>query len=517
MEKSRVAIYCRVSTEEQANGFSLESQAAILEEYAKSKNYEVYDLYIDDGYSGKDFKRPEIQRLLRDANEGKFDIVLAWKVDRISRSNRDVLNMIEMELHPRNIKLLISTCDIDSTTTIGYMFISLLGTFAEYERTVIIERVEMGMSKRASNGNWCGGKILGYDSVNGVLEINEQEKDVVTKIFEMRASGLGYKAIASRMNELSYTTKHNKAFQINTIKTILNNPTYIGKIRWGQHRQWDKKRRKGKSKTPIIVEGKHEAIISKELWDKAEEIAKHQNSKALTDSNLKGQFLLSGILRCPQCGAGTVMTKRKKRSGEGYHLYYMCQAYHSKGITACRTNLIDKQSIEVQLIRVVKGILCNQDLVRVILDKVKNEGSHDIDELNSQLNAHLKEMNKLIQRKEKFNQAYILGDIENVAYNEAMKALVQKIDVTEQTIHKLNVLIEKKSSKVNITEELILEALQNFDTLFEQADIKDKKQLIKALVKKIEVEPDRKWLKSIVFWFSEGDALPLNDMRRTVS
>lgn len=153
MNKPKIAVYCRVSTEEQSSGFSLDSQSEILQEYARKKGYEIYDLYIDDGYSGKDFNRPEVQRLFRDLRQDKFEAVVVWKVDRISRSNRDVLTLIDLELKPRNKKLLISTCDIDSSTTNGYMFISLLGTFAEYERTIIIERVEMGMSKRAAKGS----------------------------------------------------------------------------------------------------------------------------------------------------------------------------------------------------------------------------------------------------------------------------------------------------------------------------------------------------------------------------
>ncbi|MNW48879.1 DNA-invertase hin [compost metagenome] len=517
MKKPRVAVYCRVSTEEQANGFSLESQEAILIEYAEKKGFEVYDVYIDDGYSGKDFNRPEIQRLLRDARQEKFDVVLAWKVDRISRSNRDVLTMIDLELHPRNMKLLISTCDIDSSTTIGYMFISLLGTFAEYERTVIIERVEMGMSKRAADGEWCGGKILGYEVVDGCLEVHQEEKNTVVQIFEMRAAGLGYKAIASRLNELGHITKNKMSFQTNGVKTILSNPTYIGKIRWGQHRQWDKKRRKGKSNNPIIVDGKHEAIISLELWEKAIEVGKLQNNKGITPSNYKGQFLLSGILRCPQCGAGTVMTKRKMRNGDGHHLYYMCQAYHSKGLTACRTNLVDKHLIEDQVLKVIQGVLNNQVLVEQILNKSKNESNHDTGQLNLQLSVQVKELDRLNNRKADTNQSFIVGDIEATAYNEITKALVQKIEDTERVIHNLNVEIEKKSSKYNITEAMIIDALQNFETAFEHAENEEKKQLIKALIKKIEVEPDRKRLKNITFWFSEDDALPLNDERRTVS
>lgn len=517
MNKPKIAVYCRVSTEEQTSGFSLDSQSEIIQEYARMKGYEIYDLYIDDGYSGKDFNRPEIQRLLRDLRQDKFDAVVAWKVDRISRSNRDVLTLIDLELKPRNKKLLISTCDIDSSTTNGYMFISLLGTFAEYERTIIIERVEMGMSKRAAKGFWCGGKILGYEVKDGKLIVNEAESAIVQNIFELRCQGMGYKAIASRLNEQGYRTKQDKQFQINTIKTILDNPTYIGKIRWGKHRQWDKKRRAGKSEHPILINGIHDAIVSQDLWKKAEEIGKQQLSKAAGISSYKGEFLLSGILRCPQCGAGTVMTKRRMRNGEGYHLYYMCQSYHSKGITACRTNLIDKHLIEEQVLKVINNLIKSKDIVDQIINRLEHDRNYDTAELNVQHAAHSKELKKLCKKKEEINQSLLNDTMQAEAYNEAMLAVNRKIEESEAVIHTLNIDIEKKTAGFDINEALIIEALQNFEMMFQQAENQEKKKLIKALIKKVEVEADRKQLKSIIFWFSEDNALPSSDTWRTVS
>jgi site-specific DNA recombinase len=112
-----VALYVRVSTEEQRKeGFSLPAQEEMLRKYCESKGYKVYDVYNDGGYSGKDFNRPDMQRLLRDSRNNKFDIVLAIAVDRISRNNLDVLTFVDRELHPRGQKLIISTCDIDSST-----------------------------------------------------------------------------------------------------------------------------------------------------------------------------------------------------------------------------------------------------------------------------------------------------------------------------------------------------------------------------------------------------------------
>jgi site-specific DNA recombinase len=197
----KAALYIMVSTEEQKkHGYSLRGQEEELKEYAKHKGYEVFDVYSDGGYSGKNFNRPEAQRMFRDMSNNKFDVIVVWKVDRISRSNKDVLGLIDDELKPRGMKLLVKTCDIDSSTTNGYMFISLLGTFAEYERAVIIERVTAGMEKVAREGEWNGGKVLGYDSEDKQLVINEEESKIVKEIYSMRAEGLGYKKIADNLN-----------------------------------------------------------------------------------------------------------------------------------------------------------------------------------------------------------------------------------------------------------------------------------------------------------------------------
>lgn len=154
MNKS-AAIYARVSTDEQAKGFSLDSQVEQLKVYLERKGYTEIEVFIDDGYSGKDYNRPNIQRLFR--NLDKFEAIAVWKVDRLSRNNEHVLSLINNYLKPFNKKILVSTCDIDSSTSNGYMFISLLGTFAEYERTQIVERVYSGMKKRYRSGKWNGG------------------------------------------------------------------------------------------------------------------------------------------------------------------------------------------------------------------------------------------------------------------------------------------------------------------------------------------------------------------------
>jgi len=526
MSKIKAALYLRVSTEEQKReGFSLAAQEEILKGYCESKGFQIYDIYDDGGYSGKDFNRPRMQQLLRDLRDDRFDIVLAVAVDRISRNNLDVLTFVEKELHPRGKKLLISTCDIDSSTETGKMFISLLGTFAEYERRLIISRVKKGMDKRASEGKWNGGMMLGYDSIEGKLVVNDEEAETVKEIFELRASGKGYKSIAGILNAKGKKTKGadgkpSGSFSVNAVKTILENEKYTGHMTWGKLRDWNSKRRKGKTE-PTKIENTHEAIIDKKLWDKVQEVKRIKSESSISESNFKGEFILSGLLRCPKCGAGTVMSKSKKRDGSGYHLYYMCQNYHAKGKTVCSSNLVRKELIEEQVLEFIRTMLSSEEIVDGIMDRLTLEDTQSTAQLEKDLNIQRLSLKKLLDRQKKQDDDYYAGRIRAERYDRLAETLEAQISETKQNILYIEREIEKIQSTVIINKEIIIEALTNFDNLFEEATNEEKRALLRALIKEIHVESDRKSIKNIVFWFTEDDGianndLPVSEERRTV-
>lgn len=527
IKKLRAALYLRVSTEEQKReGFSLAAQEEILKGYCESKGFVVYDIYDDGGYSGKDFNRPRMQQLLRDLREDKFDIVLAVAVDRIARDNLDVLKFVVEELHSRGKRLLISTCDIDSSTDTGKMFISLLGTFAEYERRLIISRVSKGMDKRASEGKFNGGRMLGYDSVNGKLFVNDEEADIVREIFELRASGKGYKAIAGILNRKGKRTKGSPekpggSFSTTSIKTILGNEKYTGFMDWGKKREWSSKRRKGKSE-PTKAQGEHESIIEMELWSKVQAMNKLKSTEPINPSNFKGEFILSGLLRCPQCGAGTVMSKSKKRDGTGYHLYYMCQNYHAKGKTVCGSNLIRKEVVEEQALKFIRLMLDSEEIVDGIMERLKGEENQSIAQLEKDLNIQRTSLKKLLEKQKKQDSDYYDEKISAALYNRLSETLEAEINEKKQATAHIEREIEKLQSTVTVNKEIIIDALANFDALFEEAANEEKKALLRALIKEIHMEADRKSIKNIVFWFSEDDgstntALPDLGERGTVS
>lgn len=528
----KAAIYARVSTDEQVKGFSLDGQVDELRNYLKSKGYDDIEEFIDDGYSGKDFNRPNIQRLMR--NLDKFDAIAVWKVDRLSRNNEQVLSLINNYLTPFDKKLLVSTGNIDSSIPNDYMFISLLGTFAEYERTQIIDRVNNGMRKRAASGKWNGGKILGYNSVDGVLSINEGESQIVKEIFQLRAIGHGYKSIVNHVNTKGFKTKKGNPFGINSIKTILENPTYAGLIRWGKHKNWSEKRRGGKQDNVELVKGQHPAIIDEDLWNRVQAIARERKANYRRTSNFEGEFLLSGILKCPECGKGMVMSKTKKRNSNDYYLYYQCQNFHQRGLAACHSNLIKKEVVEEKVLQRIRGLLSRPSIISGVLDNIERDRTEEVQEYVDKLKELKLELRKKVIEHDKLTRlgrkALDEGDEDSViGYNSMLAEVVKEMNKIEKRIEEYDIYIKNNSTSVNINENLIVKALHDFEGLFEVADNKTRKALIGTLIKKIEMENDRETIKSITLWFEEdndlppppslffGDDLPEGEARRTVS
>lgn len=516
-DKTLAVIYTRVSTEEQKNGgYSLQAQEDELIKYAEQKGSKIAGVYCDGGYSGKDFNRPEFQRMMRDLDRGEFQIILSWRVDRISRNNKDVLTLIENELKPRNCKLLISSGDIDSSTDNGFMFISLLGSLAQYERSSIISRVKLGMQKRAESGLWNGGLIYGYDCVGKRLCINELEKEVVRNIYQMRLNGMGYKAIANRLNEQGIKTKMGKLFSIFGIKTILSNPIYAGLNRLAYHQDYTRSL-KGKNEDAQIVKGQHEAIIDMDTWEKVQAVQLASKNNVSTNKNFNGEFLLSGILRCPKCGAGTVMSKSKKYDGSGYNLYYMCQAYHSKGKAACSTNLIPKERIEEQVILSIKALLHSESIIDEVLTKLEQDVERNTSELQFTLNLMEKELLKNQNKQKKLDADYFDGTLAVQQYNRLSEQTTEKVEELEAQINQFQRMLDTEYAKIHIDREMVNQALLNFNSLFDSATNEQKKALIRALIKRIDVEHDRKTVKEITFWFFDEPLLPLSKVRGTVS
>ncbi|MEM5621503.1 recombinase family protein [Bacillus thuringiensis] len=266
--KTKVALYVRVSTEDQAeNGYSIEAQLNTLRNHCEMLGKTIVEEYIDKGISGKSIDgRNGLKRLLEATTKGKFNEVIVWKISRLARNTIDLLKIVE-ELHKNNVIFRSYSESFETETPMGKFALQMMGAVAELERNTIVDNVKLGMTQRAKEGKWNGGSMLGYASKDKELIIVEDEANLVRYIFDLYISGKGYKAIANKLNHEGYKTKRNKEFSINSVRTIITNPCYAGFIRFNQVENWNEKRRKGTNKTPVIVKGEHKPIISEDIWE----------------------------------------------------------------------------------------------------------------------------------------------------------------------------------------------------------------------------------------------------------
>lgn len=234
--KKRAALYTRVSTEDQAKeGFSLDAQLDKLRAYCKARDWDIVGEYVDDGYSGRNTRRPAYRKLLKDID--KWDMLLVIKMDRIHRNSKNFMMMME-ELKKDEKEFVSMTESLDTSTAMGRFVMDIIQRIAQLESEQIGERVYDGMAQKArTNGGALGFNIpYGYNYVDKKLIINKKEASVVKKIFDLYLNGLSMNKIADHLNENNIPTKRNKKWRSETVSKILKNPLYCGTFRWENYK-----------------------------------------------------------------------------------------------------------------------------------------------------------------------------------------------------------------------------------------------------------------------------------------
>ncbi|MBS3102277.1 recombinase family protein [Candidatus Woesearchaeota archaeon] len=237
----KVGVYVRVSTEEQAKeGISIDAQIERCRAFCKARGWKLFKIYTDAGYSAGTMDRPALKNMVDDINNKKFTILLVYKIDRFSRKLKDLISILE-ELKSKGVNFTSVTEQIDTTTAMGEAFFQIIGVFAQLERGMVKERVEMAFDKKIGSGEALNRAPMGYFYRNGKLVVNDEEAIKVREIFEMWASGVHYKEISEKFN-----------IPVSTLYEIIKNPTYIGKVRYRGN----------------LYKGNHKGIIPEELFQK---------------------------------------------------------------------------------------------------------------------------------------------------------------------------------------------------------------------------------------------------------
>lgn len=273
----KAAIYIRVSTDAQAEeGYSIDAQKEQLAAYCVSKGIKNYEFYVDGGWSGSNIDRPEIQRLIKEAQEGKISHCIVYKLDRLSRSQKDTLYLIEDVFIPNDVSFISLNETLDTSTPMGKLMIGILSAFAQLERENIRLRTRMGMKERVKDGYWMGGGRVpygyDYDKNQGILVPNK-DAEKVKKIYSLYIDGKSPQVIADIL-DLKYDR---------LVTQILTRKSNYGVIEYNGE----------------IYPGRHAPIISKEIYDEAMECMENR-TKIKTPYT---RHLLTGLVFCGHCGA----------------------------------------------------------------------------------------------------------------------------------------------------------------------------------------------------------------------
>ena len=234
-EMKKACVYTRVSSDEQVKGFSLEEQERMCKAAIESKGWEYVTTFSDPGISGRTMKRPGLQSMIAAIKDGEVQAVVIYKLDRLSRKQRDTMTIIEDIITANDIDLVSLNETLDTSTPWGRAMIGILSSFNQMESENIQMRTQMGREAKMKKGGYAGGKPpIGYKSVNGELTIVPDEAEIVRLVFRLRKEGGTYKGIASELNRRGYRTKKGFEFKHSAIQNILNNEeTYRGHYRYG--------------------------------------------------------------------------------------------------------------------------------------------------------------------------------------------------------------------------------------------------------------------------------------------
>lgn len=407
--KKRCAIYTRKSVEEGLDQEfnSLDAQREAGEAYIASQKANGWvclpTRYDDGGYSGGNMKRPALQQLLADCEAGLVDIIVVYKIDRLSRSICDFADLSK-KFDEWGTQFVAVTQEINTATSAGRMMLNILITFAQYEREVITERVRDKMAASRKKGKWVGGSVpMGYRVENKKLVVEPEEARVIQRIFQRFIEIQSPSLIAQELNKDGIRTKQGKAWDKPHIYRILSNHTYIGQVKYKE----------------CICEGEQNAIVELDVWNRTREILALNEPVPRQTKRMETIAPLKGILRCGHCDCAMMPTYARK-NGKRY-FYYLCSRDSKRAISTCPVRQIPAGEVErITREQVVKMLQTPTILIK--LAQVLNLPAEKIAELF----------------KEIFWQEISPGEM-----NRLLHLLLEKVEV-----HESKLTVEFKSSGI---------------------------------------------------------------------
>ena len=472
---NKVAVYVRVSTTSQMEeGYSIEEQKAKLESYCDIKDWNIYKIYTDGGFSGSTTERPALEQLVQDAQSKLFDTVLVYKLDRLSRSQKDTLYLIEDIFLKNNIEFVSLLENFDTSTPFGRAVIGLLSVFAQLEREQIKERMQLGKLGRAKSGKsmmWAKTSYgYNYNKDTGTMTVNEYEALAVKEIYASYLAGMSITKLRDKINE-EYPKQ--PAWSYRTIRGILANPVYCGLNQY-----------KGQT-----FQGTHKPIISLVDFEQTQrELAKRQQTaKELSNPRpFQAKYMLSGLAQCGYCHAPLKVILGAVRKDGSRFKRYECYQRHprkTRGVTVyndnkkCESGYYDMELLEHYVLTRIAQLQNDPDKIKELFS---DDTSPAVDK-----QAIQKQIDSLTLKLSKLNDLYLddritldelrtksadfikqrnaLGDEIKKASNDKQAGKREKIEkmldassVLEMSYDNQKVIVRELIEKVQVTSDKIV-------------------------------------------------------------
>lgn len=478
----RAAIYTRKSTaaglEQDFN--SLDAQREACEQYIRSRERDGWrllpDAFEDGGFTGANINRPGFQRLLTDIEAGKIDVVVVYKVDRLSRSLLDFAQV--MERFNRSGAAFVSvTQNFSTADAMGRLTLNMLMSFAEFEREMIAERTRDKIAASRRKGKWTGGSVpLGYQVLDKKLVVDEVEAVVIREVFDIYLEHSSALDAARILNERGRATKRHRANNGNLRKArpwskdavlrVLKNAIYAGLMPYGDE----------------VHPGEHEAIVSEDIWRQVQ-LRLRQRTRRSAVRPRNPDYLLRGLLRCACCGSA--FTPATARKGKRTYRYYRCITRDKHGRAACPAKPLPAPAIEEFVIKRIHEATDGGDLAAEIRARVADRLGHERAELKKEQTGLPRTIAKLSAEGQQLvtkaaslsgTAARLLDDrLEEVG--QELARLQDRLAVVE---HRLAGLDELESEAAWVTN-----ALDDFAALWEAMTLANRYRLVHALVREV--------------------------------
>lgn len=445
--KKITALYIRVSTDYQfEEGYSVDAQKEKLEQWCKLRDITEYEFFIDGGFTGSNIDRPEMKRLIEMITQEKILHVVVYKLDRLSRSQKDTIYLLEDIFIPNKTEFVSINENFDTTTPYGKAMIGILSVFAQLERENIRERTRMGMYERVKSGLWMGGGRVpfgyDYDKEKNILVPNENAEDV-RQIYDLYLKGYS-------LGQLT------KIFSLSSdahIAHILDRVTYLGKINYRNE----------------ILEGQHEAIIDELVWYKVQEERNRRSRKSITHS----PYLLTGIIYCGKCGAKMRYQKWTKTSTKIYCYSQQSSKQNLIKDPNCDNLRYDCEEIEKRVI---------QDLFKMTKEK---SGINKIVATNQ---STIKTMQIKYDRiSSKIKRLY------NLYADNGDKLLLETIKENQEELVAVSKSLDNEKKIQNITNEINdrQEAIMKIESMWNKMTVSEKQAILRTCIEKVVITGEK--------------------------